>query len=147
MNKCRAQISSELEQAFPDRKFTLDGHLIGSIGEVIAAYYYGMELMRSSMEQHDAIAPDGRMVQIKITQGWRHIALRSEPEHLIVLWINANTGELKEVYNGPGALIWEVCGKRTSIGTRSIAMSKLEKLAEQVTISQRLLPVNPYAVE
>ena len=31
-------IVNELEKRFPDRKFTLDGHLFGSIGEVIAKY-------------------------------------------------------------------------------------------------------------
>lgn len=91
------RISTELEQAFPGRKFTLDGHLISSIGEVIAAYHYNLDLLPSSTEQHDAKAPDGRMVQIKATQGRHHIALRSEPEHLIVLWIDDNTGEAQEV--------------------------------------------------
>jgi hypothetical protein len=28
------RISTELERLFPNRKFTLDGHLVGSIGEV-----------------------------------------------------------------------------------------------------------------
>lgn len=28
---------AQLEQIFPDRNFTLDGHLVGSIGEVLAA--------------------------------------------------------------------------------------------------------------
>ncbi len=140
------RISTELEQAFPGRKFTLDGHLIGSIGEVIAAYHYGLDLLPSSTEQHDAIAPDGRLVQIKATQGRHHIALRSEPEHLIVLWIDDNTGEAQEVYNGPGAPVWEACGKRRSTGTRPIAMSKLEKLAAQIPQSQRLEPINPYSV-
>ncbi|MCR5545911.1 MAG: hypothetical protein K6F30_05475 [Lachnospiraceae bacterium] len=34
------EIVKELEQDFPGRHFTLDGHLIGSIGEVMASYYY-----------------------------------------------------------------------------------------------------------
>ena len=37
-------IVRQLEQEFPGRHFTLDGHLVGSIGEVMAAYYYGIEL-------------------------------------------------------------------------------------------------------
>ena len=36
---------AELEELFPGRKFTLDGHLVGSIGEVIAAHRYGLELL------------------------------------------------------------------------------------------------------
>ena len=38
------KIVSELETDFPGRHFTLDGHLVGSIGEVAAAYYYGIKL-------------------------------------------------------------------------------------------------------
>jgi len=33
--------AERLEALFPGRKFTLDGHLVGSIGEVIAAYMFG----------------------------------------------------------------------------------------------------------
>ena len=32
--------SGRLEALFPGRKFTLDGHLVGSVGEVIAAYLF-----------------------------------------------------------------------------------------------------------
>ena len=38
------EIVKELETEFPGRHFTLDGHLVGSIREVIATYYYGIEL-------------------------------------------------------------------------------------------------------
>ena len=34
----------ELEALFPDRKFTPDGHLVGSIGEVVAKYFYNLDL-------------------------------------------------------------------------------------------------------
>jgi len=33
-----------LENTFTGRHFTLGGHLVGSIGEVLAAYYYGIDL-------------------------------------------------------------------------------------------------------
>ncbi len=38
-------IVDRLEELFPGRKFTPDGHLVGSIGEVIAANLYGWELL------------------------------------------------------------------------------------------------------
>ena len=31
------QAVADLEKLYPDRKFTPDGHLVGSIGEVVAA--------------------------------------------------------------------------------------------------------------
>lgn len=40
-------IVRELELLYPDRKFTLDGHLVGSIGEVLAAEKYSLSLLPS----------------------------------------------------------------------------------------------------
>lgn len=47
------EIVKELEDDFPGRHFTLDGHLVGSIGEVMAAYYYGIELYKASEKGYD----------------------------------------------------------------------------------------------
>ena len=47
------KIVSDLETVFPGRHFTIDGHLVGSIGEVMAAYYYGIDLYDASTERHD----------------------------------------------------------------------------------------------
>ncbi len=76
--------SGRLEALFPGRKFTLDGHLVGSVGEVIAAYMFDLDLARASSQGHDAFAPDRRQVEIKLTQG-NSVAIRHEPEHLVVL--------------------------------------------------------------
>jgi hypothetical protein len=67
--------SDGLEQLFPGRKFTLDGHLVGSIGEVVAAYIFDLDLNPASTQGHDAKAKDGRRVEIKLTQG-NSVALR-----------------------------------------------------------------------
>ena len=76
--------SGRLEVLFPGRKFTLDGHLVGSIGEVIAAYMFDLDLNPASTLGHDAVARDGRRVEIKLTQG-TSIRIRHEPEHMIAL--------------------------------------------------------------
>lgn len=62
------RVSHELEELFPGRHYTPDGHMIGSIGEALAACCYGLTLFEASAETHDAKAPDGRLVQIKATQ-------------------------------------------------------------------------------
>ena len=56
----------ELEAAYPGRKFTPDGHLVGSIGEVIAAEALNLTLYRGSHPGHDAYDANGD-VQIKMT--------------------------------------------------------------------------------
>ncbi len=97
-------IVSELEARYPERHFTLDGHLIGSIGEIMAAYHYGIELHKASSKTHDGIV-DGREVQIKITQQ-ENIAINDNPEYLLVLYMS-KTGDVYEVYNGPGKEPWD----------------------------------------
>ena len=66
-------ITQELEQLYPGRKFTPDGHLVGSIGEVLVAEHYGLTLLPNSSETHDAVTNDGKLVQIKATQTNFHI--------------------------------------------------------------------------
>ena len=129
-------IVGELEEHFPGRKFTPDGHLVGSIGEVLAAYHYGLSLYTASAPTHDACCPNGREVQVKATQG-RSVGLRYEPEHLLVLKLDRQGG-FNEMYNGPGDLAWAGAGKMQTNGQRSISTSRLTALMEKVPAHARL---------
>lgn len=70
-----SEITSSLEQifvgiarlkaAFPHRAFTIDGRLVGDIGEVIAAIEYDLTLDEVQRPRHDARTSDGRHMQIK----------------------------------------------------------------------------------
>jgi hypothetical protein len=130
------RISHELEEMFPGRHYTPDGHMIGSIGEALAASCYGLTLFEASAQTHDAQAPDGRLVQIKATQIDR-ISISSEPEWLIVLEIHKD-GTFSEVYNGPGKLAWEQCGKMQKNGQHPISLARLRNLQTEVPVSDRL---------
>jgi hypothetical protein len=125
-----------LEQRFPGRKFTPDGHLVGSIGEVIAASRYGLSLLPGSAERHDAKTADGRLVQIKATQS-KSVGLRSAPEHLLVLFLRPD-GEADEIFNGPGKLAWAEAGSMQRNGQRSVGLTRLRKLMKQVPGTLRL---------
>lgn len=129
-------VVSALEQLFPGRHFTLDGHLVGSIGEVLAAHDYGLMLLPASTNVHDARAKNGRLVQIKATQGTR-VALSSRPVHLLVLQIGRD-GTHHEIYNGPGGVVWPHVGKRAKNGQCSIGVSKLRQLNETIPLRSRL---------
>ena len=120
------KITNELESSYPGRKFTIDEHLVGSIGEVIVAEHYGLELLRNSTETHDAVSTDGKYIQIKATQINR-IAISSEPDYLIVIKIFSD-GSWEEVYNGPGKPVWDNAGKMQKNGQRPISLSKLRSL-------------------
>lgn len=135
-------IVAELEDAFPGRKFTPDGHLVGSLGEVLAAYFYALELLPASSEGHDAIAADGRRIQIKATQG-RTVGLRCQPEHLLVLRLLPN-GSFEETYNGPGHLPWDAAGRMQKNGQRAVSLSRLSSLMEDVPVHRRMPARTPH---
>jgi hypothetical protein len=133
--------SEGLEFLFSGRKFTLDGHLVGSIGEVVAAYMFGLDLMPASSLGHDALAPDGRRVEIKLTQG-KLVALRHAPDHMIALH-RPKGGPVRVVYNGPGRVVWDGCGKDQKNGQRPISLTRLHGLDAVVAESDRLPQLRP----
>lgn len=131
------RVVNELEHMFPGRHFAPDGHLVGSLGESLAAYHYGLTLLPASSEGRDA-EKAGKSIEIKATQGSR-IALRSNPEHLLVLKLN-RIGGFSQVFNGPGYLAWEVVKgePRPSNGQYQISLNKLASILDSVPKSYRI---------
>jgi hypothetical protein len=128
---------AEFEALFPGRRFTPDGHLVGSIGEVVAAHRYGLTLTPASTQGHDAISATGIKVEVKATQG-SSVALREEPHHLLVLQLGRN-GHCREVYNGPGSLAWNAAAPvQGRNGQRSIRLARLVQLMQHVPPEQRV---------
>ncbi len=62
-----------------------DGHLVGSIGEALAAYHYGLTLFPPSTEGKDA-QREGKDIEIKAAHV-NCVAFRCEPKFLLVLKI------------------------------------------------------------
>ncbi len=123
------------------RHFTPDGHMVGSIGEVLAAYHYGIELFSASHEKHDGKVDD-RYVQIKATQR-NSVGISSAPDFLLVLKISKE-GVGKEVYSGPGNLVWDLVKDkpRPKNGQYQVRTSRLEALMQTVAPGDRLERVN-----
>jgi hypothetical protein len=134
------RVVAPLEQEFEGRRFTPDGHRVGSIGEVVAAFAFNLMLLPASNETHDGKALDGTLVQIKLTGGDRSISLYSEPEHLLVLQLRKS--EFVTVYNGRGSVAWQNCRAEAKNAQRSIALSTLRRLDKEE--QSKLLQVNPY---
>ncbi len=61
------KVTRRLEKLFDGRPFTPDGHLVGSIGEVVAKFIYDLHLETCSTPQIDARTRDRSTVQIKLT--------------------------------------------------------------------------------
>lgn len=123
------KITDELETKYSefDRKFTLDGHLFGSIGEVFAAKKFDLKLEKSSQKDYDALDNNGNQIQIKVTQK-NSVGIRSEPQNLLVLKLNRSTFDFDEIYYGNGKIPWEKSNKKNSSGQRIITLKKLKEL-------------------
>ncbi|PWH82260.1 DUF6998 domain-containing protein [Brumimicrobium oceani] len=110
-----------------NRKFTVDGHLLGSIGEVYAKEKFNLELLKNSEKRHDAIDPaTNKKYQIKITQR-NKVGLSSEPDNLIVIKIK-ESGLPVISYKGCGKIVWESIkhkkGKQKFISINQLSVLK-----------------------
>ncbi len=115
----------ELEAAYPGRKFTPDGHLVGSIGEVVAAEALGLTLYPGSHPIHDAYDENGD-VQIKMTAA-DGIAMYGPCKRLVVLRV-VSPEEAEIVFDGPGDVAWSRAGKPQKNGQRVVSLAKLRSL-------------------
>lgn len=142
-------ISYELEQEFPDKSFKMDGIVVGNIVEEMAACIYGIKLYSQSEKTHDGEV-DGKKVQVKGTQGLGYIIIKEEPEYLIVELLDRNSGELKEIYNGPGKYVWERLNLSDDSSGHMVKVSSLSELDRDISDSDRisqLIPIQKYRAE
>ena len=135
------EIVDRLEEIFPGRHFTPDGHLVGSLGESLAAYAFGLTLNPASTVACDAVTGDGVRVEIKATQG-NTVALSaaaspSPDEQLLVLRLHRQ-GPPEVVYNGPADRVWAVAGPVQSNGQRRVGLATLRQLNGTVEPTRRL---------
>ena len=98
------------------KRATPDGHLVGSIGEVVAAEALGLTLYPMSRSGHDAYDTNGD-IQIKMTAR-RSVAMYSECVRLVVLRI-LPPEEAEIVYDGPGQPVWASAGPVQKNGQRT----------------------------
>ena len=120
------EATAALEALYPNRKFTPDGLLVGSIGEVIAAEALGLTLYPMSRPGHDAYDANGD-VQIKMTAG-ASVAMYATCDRLVVLRV-VSPEEAEIVYDGPGQPAWEKAGKKGKNGQRRVSLSRLRAIA------------------
>lgn len=119
---------AELEAKYPGRKFTPDGHLVGSIGEVVAAEALGLTLYPASTPGHDGFDAAGD-VQIKTTgMAGKSVGLCATCVRLVVLKV-VSPYEAELVYDGAGEPAWAAAGQMGKNGHRVIQLSRLTALA------------------
>jgi hypothetical protein len=129
---------AQLKSEFHGKQFTIDGRLVGDIGEVIAELEYDLQLFRIQAPLHDGKTSDGRLVQIKAPFKDR-LSITEVPDLYLGLQLFED-GTHREVFNGPGQLIKEEYGHRGGFGEKQLSfpLVALEKLSREVPTSQRV---------
>ncbi|MDP2930041.1 MAG: hypothetical protein Q8N56_00320 [bacterium] len=129
---------STLNNTFPNKEFTIDGRLVGDLGEVIASLNYDIELFPVSQPKHDGKCSDGRLVQVKATFK-NSLTFGTIPDYYLGLKL-CSDGKFKEIYNGPGKPIYDRYKHRQGVGKSllSFPIIELKKLSEQVSPSDRI---------
>lgn len=120
--------------------FTLDGNLIGDIGEAVAAELFGLKLSPRNGTGIDGHARDGRSVQVKATGTGRGPAFRmvdTRADHLLFLAFDMENLRGEVVYNGPEEVALTFLPS-TWVGQRSLTKAQIRQADLLVRHDQRL---------
>jgi len=136
------EITKALKQLHEHRNFTPDGILVGSLGEVLAEYHYGLKPLPPATPLHDC-KKGKKLIQIKTTQR-ESIQIGDNCDYLLALKLNED-GTVEEWYNGPGQRVWDRVKdkKRPKNGLYSVRLNVLRKMMENVPVKQRLKREKP----
>lgn len=134
------------------KKFTLDGNLVGDIGEVLVEKAYGIKPYNPNKHTHDGkeIAT-GKKVQIKSSfVGACYISLTHNiPDYLLCVTIN-DKGEPEELYNGSFKFLIDNYKndktgepiKGNARGFATLSGNKLKKINQRVPKDQKIKKID-----
>ncbi len=100
------------------RKFTLDGRLIGDIGELLVAAYYQVELHVTQKSGCDGFRLDKGEekqkypVEIKCRRASTNMTFAKAPAHLIVVEMSQNWETWTVLFNGDGRIVEGLWAKK-----------------------------------
>ena len=133
-------IVEKLRKTYSHKKFTLDGRLIGDIGEILVENKYDVKLFEGVTKHHDGICSDGRHVQIKTTMKESlTFPVDHTPKVYIGIKVHQN-GSFTEIFNGPGKIAKKAVKNRkpTKTNLHSINIGTLLKLNKEVLDKERI---------
>ncbi len=124
-------------------KFTIDGRLVGDIGELVAAREFKIKLDEVSRPRYDAqteVDPGDTPVNVQIKAGFKEsLTFGRTPDLYIGLRLSED-GAHEVIFNGPGSIIAEEIKGRKGFDEKllSVPMSKLRELNKTVPEDQRI---------
>ncbi len=138
------KIVDDLQKAYPSKKFTLDGRLVGDIGEILVQENYDVTLYTKLVPKYDGYDSENHQIQIKSTFK-DHLNFPCDendiPDYYIGIKIHSD-GTFEEIYNGKGSEIWNLVRnrKKTKIGSYQISLTALHELSPKVNDNDRIKP-------
>jgi hypothetical protein len=126
-----------------NRNFTLDGKIVGDIGEVLAASYFKIKLLPEKTKHYDAIEiRTNRKIQIKTTmKKYFTFPYDHTPEYFIACKVDTE-GKLIPIFNGPGKIVKKYIESHSLSSYRnsyySLTLSTLSKLNVSVEDKERI---------
>lgn len=129
----------QLRKSFPKKEFTIDGRLVGDIGETIVERDYDVILYKKLVKNYDGKTSGGKRVQIKATFK-NALTFGKIPDYYLGIKIN-DDGSYTEIYNGPSKYIVAKYGHRKGFGKvlLSFPNSVLKGLSERIPKSERIM--------
>ena len=128
----------QLKDEFPGKEFTIDGRLVGDIGEVIAALQYDVNLYDVLVAGHDGETSDGRRVQVKATFK-NSLTFKTVPDDYLGFKLFED-GRYEEIFNGPGRIIYDRYSNRKGIGKDLLSFpnEEMRRLSLKVPSSEKI---------
>lgn len=123
-------------------RFTLDGNLVGDIGEAVAAEFFGIELNSRCGPAIDGFAPgpERKSVQVKASGTFRGPAFRKQEvgaDYLLFFHFDFDRRVGMVIFNGPERIALEKMPSTWS-GQRMVALGYLRQKDAAVSDSERL---------
>lgn len=121
--------------------FTLDGNLVGDIGEALSVELFGIRLVDAkSVVGIDGYTPDGRTVQVKATGRGRGPAFRfteTRADHLLFFDLDFEGACGRVIFNGPERYATSLLPAVFS-GQRSLTAGQIRAADGRVLAGERL---------
>jgi len=122
------------------RKFTPDGVLVGTLGEVLAEEKYDLRLHPPKTKDFDAKDCRGREVQIRCNQRTTTPIKKGATKGIFLALKLLPNGTIEEIFNGPASVAHKLTigRKADASGFIGLAHSKLRALMRSVPEEERI---------
>lgn len=116
------------------RLFTLDGRLLGDVGELIAKVAFGVQLHCTQNEGQDGVCcVSGRTVEVKLRSRANLVWVKAIPDILVTFYLSPHTFRWGVVCNGPGNELLRTAKWSEKHGRYETTLAKL--LAAQTSLT------------